>query len=648
MPSAARERPGCSACTLRSTRNDNNARNKKPKTKNQKRIEELTGKVAPALPGDPKDRKLAIKQRSKLLQGHDAAKRRAEYQRVCKVELRQAERLQQSAARDLQRGDEEGAKESTDTAMRVLEMAAKQKNCAQANFDLYTIYKNGTDGLQPDLEKASQYLDAAAKSNFAEALLVKAQALEDAGDWKGAFAIYSDIAKNGCRCCTTVKCGHNQPVIAAQSKLVEMNEREALDLPPDGNMLEWIQKAAEAGDKKAKLRLAVALEGGHFGLAKDLRGALKIHLELAAGDIPLCEYTGKPEVSWDYCRYGFREFIIERGAHEIAIPLSACKNELTWTRLIAPYRRDDWRFTLDDLNIQYEISPTLLTNQLNGQFFFSGIDIKLGVLLVRHVVLVNQKKNTAELAIMAHSGLGCSQWRVSSAMIRDDLGHSGESCRTLDETLPRIMFLAAKKSGHSCPHCNESQLLVEDYFSDEKVASRLVAAERRRLLCSSEAECEQFCVSPEFTEMKRLGFSVLNHEVSGVKTVLDAREWVGAVEQPHLTAWDTLSGYEEPRNELQLQPPFTAREYFGEDFEECCEGQDDITATLKLPAVTWSLCTKADFQECRALGFNYMLPAFSSLVSVRRGTYERWKREGGGRSRRFARFGHKFIATRAN
>ena len=190
------------------------------------------------------------------------------------------------------------------------------------------------------------------------------------------------------------------------------------------------------------------------------------------------------------------------------------------------------------------------------------------------------------------------------------------------------------------PALQRIQLLVEDYFSDEKVASRLVAAERRRLLCSSEAECEQFCVSPEFTEMKRLGFSVLNHEVSGVKTVLDAREWVGAVEQPHLTAWDTLSGYEEPRNELQLQPPFTAREYFGEDFEECCEGQDDITATLKLPAVTWSLCTKADFQECRALGFNYMLPAFSSLVSVRRGTYEIWKREGGGRSRRFARLGH--------
>ena len=82
--------------------------------------------------------------------------------------------------------------------MRVLEMAAKQKNCAQANFDLYTIYKNGTNGVQPDLEKASQYLDAAAKSNFAEALSIKAQALEDAGDWKGAFAIYSDIAKNGC------------------------------------------------------------------------------------------------------------------------------------------------------------------------------------------------------------------------------------------------------------------------------------------------------------------------------------------------------------------------------------------------------------------------------------------------------------------
>ena len=59
----------CSACTLRSTRNDINARNKKPRkdTKNQKRIEELTGKVAAALPGDPKDRKLAIKQAAALL-----------------------------------------------------------------------------------------------------------------------------------------------------------------------------------------------------------------------------------------------------------------------------------------------------------------------------------------------------------------------------------------------------------------------------------------------------------------------------------------------------------------------------------------------------------------------------------------------------
>ena len=28
------------------------------------------------------------------------------------------------------------------------------------------------------------------------------------------------VLKNGCMCCTTVKCGHNQPVIAAQSKLV--------------------------------------------------------------------------------------------------------------------------------------------------------------------------------------------------------------------------------------------------------------------------------------------------------------------------------------------------------------------------------------------------------------------------------------------
>ena len=93
---------------------------------------------------------------------------------------------------------------------------------------------------------------------------------------------------------------------------------------------------------------------------------------------------------------------------------------------------------------------------IRDRFFFSGIDEKLEVLLVRPVVLVNLKNTTAELAIMAHSGLGCSQWRVSSAMIRDDLGHSGESCRTLDETLPRIMFLAAKQSGHSCPHCNES------------------------------------------------------------------------------------------------------------------------------------------------------------------------------------------------
>ena len=200
-------------------------------------------------------------------------------------------------------------------------------------------------------------------------------------------------------------------------------------------------------------------------------------------------------------------------------------------------------------------------------------------------------------------------------------GFANGRTKSVDQTTVRVLV-------------SHGQLLVEDYFSDEKVASRLVAAERRRLLCSSEAECEQFCVSPEFTEMKRLGFSVLNHEVSGVKTVLDAREWVGAVEQPHLTAWDTLSGYEEPRNELQLQPPFTAREYFGEDYEECCEG---------MLAVTWSLGTKADFEECRALGFNYMLPDFSSLVSVRRGTYERWKREGGGRSRRFARFGHIWI-----
>jgi hypothetical protein len=42
----------CRACTLRSTMNDTNARNKKPKTKNQKRIEEVTGKAAAALPED--------------------------------------------------------------------------------------------------------------------------------------------------------------------------------------------------------------------------------------------------------------------------------------------------------------------------------------------------------------------------------------------------------------------------------------------------------------------------------------------------------------------------------------------------------------------------------------------------------------------
>ena len=135
--------------------------------------------------------------------------------------------------------------------------------------------------------------------------------------------------------------------------------------------------------------------------------------------------------------------------------------------------------------------------------------------------------------------------------------------------------------------------------------------------------------------MKRLGFSVLNHEVSGVKTVLDAREWMGAVKQPdpyglRLTAWDTRSGYEEPRNELQLQPPFTAREYYGEDFEECCEGQDDITATLRLLAVTWSLGTKAGFEECRALGFNskYEYELYKKLGFDSLEDYEDWKRLG--------------------
>ena len=126
--------------------------------------------------------------------------------------------------------------------------------------------------------------------------------------------------------------------------------------------------------------------------------------------------------------------------------------------------------------------------------------------------------------------------------------------------------------------------------------------------------------------MKRLGFSVLNHEVSGVKTVLDAREWMGAVKQPdpyglRLSAWDTRSGYEEPRNELQLQPPFTAREYFGEDYEECCEG---------MLAVTWSLGTKAGFEECRALGFNskYEYELYKKLGFDSLEDYEDWKRLG--------------------
>ena len=103
----------CRDFTLRSTINNTNVRNKRPRkaTKNELRIEQVTGKAAAALPEDPKDHKRAIKNRSKLLQGHDAAKRQAEYQHVCKVELRQAESLQQSAARDLQRGNEEGAKE---------------------------------------------------------------------------------------------------------------------------------------------------------------------------------------------------------------------------------------------------------------------------------------------------------------------------------------------------------------------------------------------------------------------------------------------------------------------------------------------------------------------------------------------------------
>ena len=71
----------CRDCTLRSTMNDTNARNKKPRkaTKNELRIEQVTGKAAAALPEDSKDRKRAIKNRSKLLQGHDAAKRQAPY-----------------------------------------------------------------------------------------------------------------------------------------------------------------------------------------------------------------------------------------------------------------------------------------------------------------------------------------------------------------------------------------------------------------------------------------------------------------------------------------------------------------------------------------------------------------------------------------
>ena len=56
--------------------------------------------------------------------------------------------------------------------------------------------------------------------------------------------------------------------------------------------------------------------------------------------------------------------------------------------------------------------------------------------------------------------------------------------------------------------------------------------------------------------MKRLGFSVLNHEVSGVNTVLDAREWMGAVEQPFRFTAPFKNG---ERNELQLRPPFTAQ-----------------------------------------------------------------------------------------
>ena len=90
------------------------------------------------------------------------------------------------------------------------------------------------------------------------------------------------------------------------------------------------------------------------------------------------------------------------------------------------------------------------------------------------------------------------------------------------------------------------------------------------------------------------------------------------VKQPHLrlTAWDTRSGYEEPRNELQLQPPFTAREYFGEDYEECCEG---------MLAVTWSLGTKAGFEECRALGFNskYDYELYKKLEAPRTACWQR-------------------------
>ena len=117
-----------------------------------------------------------------------------------------------------------------------------RKNCAQANFDIYTIYKNGTDGLQPDLEKASQYLDAAAKSNFAEALLVKAQALEDA----------DGIAYNN----------------------IEQNDAKAL---------EWYQKAEVRQQGRCAYRLGMAYEHAELGLEKNEETAFQYYQKAADG-----------------------------------------------------------------------------------------------------------------------------------------------------------------------------------------------------------------------------------------------------------------------------------------------------------------------------------------------------------------------------